>query len=99
MTLFGFSLLTALLAAEDAYEATPEPVVAAVAYTGNPASDAGLDCVDLATDESDVDQELCEVEVLVRSAVDQGAQLIVVSEGAFEAVSYTHLTLPTIYSV
>ncbi len=82
MTLFGISLLAALLAADDAYDAAAEPIVAAIAYTGNTPPDGNLDCEELAND--DFDEELCEVEALVRSVADQGAQLIVVSEGAFE---------------
>jgi len=82
MTLFGFSLLTALVAADDAYDSTPDPVVAAIAYTGRTPPDGSLDCAEVAS--GDLDQELCEVESLVRSAAEQGAQLIVLSEGSFE---------------
>ncbi len=81
MTLFGLSLVAALWAADDAYD-TSDPIVAAIAYTGNTAPDGSLDCEEAAT--TDLEEELCEVEVLVRDAADQGAVLIVVSEGAFE---------------
>ncbi len=82
MTLFGISLLAALLAADEAYDTSAEPIVAAISYTGNTPPDGNLDCEELAND--DFDEELCEVEALVRSAVEQGAQLVVISEGAFE---------------
>lgn len=81
MTLFGLSLVAALWAADDAYE-TSDPLVAAIAYTGNTAPDGSFECEENAA--TDIEEELCEVEVLVRDAAEQGAVLIVVSEGAFE---------------
>ncbi|MCR9159508.1 MAG: carbon-nitrogen hydrolase family protein [Nannocystaceae bacterium] len=81
MTLFGLSLVAALWAADDAYD-TSDPIVAAIAYTGNTAPDGSFECEEMAN--SDIEEELCEVEVLVRDAADQGAVLITVSEGAFE---------------
>lgn len=81
MTLFGLSLVAALWAAGDAYE-TSDPIVAAIAYTGNTAPDGSYACEEAAT--TDLEEEVCEVEALVRDASDQGAVLIVVSEGAFE---------------
>jgi len=85
MTLFGFSLVSALLAADHAYGVEPEPIVAAIAYTGNTPPDALNDCETSAA--SIIDEETCEVAALVRDAASRGAQLIVVSESAFETES------------
>ena len=82
MTLLGLSLLTALWAADHADETEEEPVVAAVAYTGNTPPDGNFECEELA--DTDIEEELCEVEILVREAADQGARIVVLSEGSFE---------------
>jgi len=85
MTLLGLSLLTALWAADHAYDAedaNDEAVVAAVAYTGNTPPDGNFECEELAS--TDIEEELCEVEILVREAADQGARIVVLSEGSFE---------------
>ena len=83
MNLIGLTLLTALWAADHAYEELgEEPIVAAVAYTGNTPPDGNFECEELA--DSDIEEELCEAEILVREAADQGARIVVLSEGSFE---------------
>lgn len=81
MTLFGLSLVVALWAADDAY-AGNDPIVAAIAYTGNTPQDGDFECEEAATNE--LEEQLCTVELLVRAAAGEGAGLIVVSEGAFD---------------
>ncbi len=82
MMLFGLSLASALLSANALQDAETEPLVAAISYTGNTAPDGSVDCEEIAAD--DLEEEVCESEVLVRDAADRGAKIIVLSEGAFE---------------
>lgn len=85
MTLLDISLVAALLASPGSDSGEKQPVVAAIAYTGNAPPDADDDC-DMFTDYT-LDRETCEVEALVRDAALRGAQILVVSEGAFETES------------
>ncbi len=85
MTLLGLSLVSALVAADAMQEAGDEPLVAAISYTGNTAPDGSVECEELAND--DLEEEVCEAEVLVRDAADRDAQIIVLSEGSFETDS------------
>jgi len=82
MTLLGLSLVAALWAADHAYDTGTEPIVAAVSYTGNTPPDGNFDCEELAS--TDIEEELCEVEVLVREAASRDARIVVLSEGSFE---------------
>lgn len=81
ITLLGISALVAL---DPALGAAPsERRVAAINYTGNTAPDGDTDCEDQGL--ADVEEEVCEVEALIREAAGEGALVIVVNEGAIEA--------------
>ncbi len=61
------------------------PVLAAVVYTGERGDDGELGDHDPTICDTDEDElEPCEVEALVRRAAERGADLVVVSEAAFE---------------